>query len=271
MNNLNTLNKKKSDYDIIKDSYSDLYFPLYNFEILKGERKFADGFQYDNTLEYIYYYDLISSRPLRFKRKENYNYKDKVDCKKYYLDTEDFSANINEIFDISNKNAMLIQKVNKPFMLSFDNAEILKKFGLELDQENKIEENYICVDPITDMVIDSKMNFMYTLNSRKYGYLNKLMGKDVLYPLFYYQRNYEVNVDSYASQFPGVTEYYENSTVIIIIGSCLIVIFVAIAVVSFICLNKKLKLEKSLDMKEPLPIGTEFNANADEDRIDDNK
>ena len=271
MNNLNTLNIKKSDYDIIKDSYSDLYFPLYNFEILKGERKFADGFQYDNTLEYIYYYDLISSRPLRFKRKENYNYKDKVDCKKYYLDTEDFSANINEIFDISNKNAMLIQKVNKPFMLSFDNAEILKKFGLELDQENKIEENYICVDPITDMVIDSKMNFMYTLNSRKYGYLNKLIEKDALYPLFYYQRNYEVNVDSYASQFPGVTEYYENSTVIIIIGSCLIVIFVAIAVVSFICLNKKLKLEKSLDMKEPLPIGTEFNANADEDRIDDNK
>ena len=271
MNNLNTLNIKKSDYDIIKDSYSHLYFPLYNFEILKGERKFADGFQYDNTLEYIYYYDLISSRPLRFKRKENYNYKDKVDCKKYYLDTEDFSANINEIFDISNKNAMIIQKVNKPFMLSFDNAEILKKFGLELEKENKIEENYICVDPITDMVIDSKMNFMYTLNSRKYGYLNKLIGKDALYPLFYYQRNYEVNVDSYASQFPGVTEYYENSTVIIIIGSCLIVIFVAIAVVSFICLNKKLKLEKSLDMKEPLPIGTEYNANADEDRIDDNK
>ena len=166
---------------------------------------------------------------------------------------------------------MLIQKVNKPFMLSFDNAEILKKFGLELEQENKIEENYICVDPITDMVIDSKMNFMYTLNSRKYGYLNKLIGKDVLYPLFYYQRNYEVNVDSYASQFPGVTEYYENSTVIIIIGASLIVIFVAVAVVSFICLSKKLKLEKSLDMKEPLPIGTEFNANADEDRIDDNK
>ena len=271
MNNLLTLNIKKSDYDITKDSYTSSNFSLYNYERLIDDRKLADGFQYDNSLEYIYYYDLISSRPLRFKKKDDFKYKGKVECKKYHIDTEDFSVNINENFDKLNKNAMLIQKVNKPFMLSFDNAEILKKFGLELEQENKIEENYICVDPITDMVIDSKMNFMYTLNSRKYGYLNKLIGKDVLYPLFYYQRNYEVNVDSYASQFPGVTEYYENSTVIIIIGSCLIVIFVAIAVVSFICLNKKLKLEKSLDMKEPLPIGTEFNANADEVRIDDNK
>ena len=270
MNNLNTLNIKKSDYDIIKDSYSDLYFPLYNFEILKGERKFADGFQYDNTLEYIYYYDLISSRPLRFKKKDDFKYKGKVECKKYHIDTEDFSVNINENFDKSNKNAMLIQKVNKPFMLSFDNAEILKKFGLELDQENKIEENYICVDPITDMVIDSKLNFMYALNTRKYGYLNKNIGKNTLYPLFYYQRNYEVNVDSYESQFPGVTEYYENSTVFIIVGAVLIVIFVAIAVVAFIYLNKKVKSEGTLDIKESLnAIATELNNKSDEDRIDE--
>ena len=270
MNNLLTLNIKKSDYDITKDSYTSSNFSLYNYERLIDDRKFADGFQYDNSLEYIYYYDLISSRPLRFKKKDDFKYKGKVECKKYHIDTEDFSVNINENFDKSNKNAMLIQKVNKPFMLSFDNAEILKKFGLELEQENKIEENYICVDPITDMVIDSKLNFMYALNTRKYGYLNKNIGKNTLYPLFYYQRNYEVNVDSYERQFPGVTEYYENSTVFIIVGAVLIVIFVAIAVVAFIYLNKKVKSEGTLDIKESLnAIATELNNKSDEDRIDE--
>ena len=52
------------------------------------------------------------------------------------MDTPFDENDINENFDKSNKNAMIIQKVNKPFMLSFDNAEILKKFGLELEQEN---------------------------------------------------------------------------------------------------------------------------------------
>ena len=249
MNNLKTLNIKKYDYDITKDSNIKLSFPLYNFEKLLGDRIFSDGFQYDNSLEVIYYYDLISSRPLLFKNKEIVKYKDKIECKKYVLDLDNPSAGINEYFDLNDKNAMLIQKVNKPFMIKVDYIENLKKFGLELEETNN-NDNYICIDPISDMVIDSKMNFLFSLNTRKYNLLNKNIEKDITYPLFLYKRNYEIDVDSYSSQFPGVTEYYENVTTFIVIGVIFIIIFVAVAIVAFVYLKKRLKYEEENEIGE---------------------
>ena len=250
MNNLKTLNIKKEDYDITKDSNIKLPFPLYNLEKLLGDRIFSDGFQYDNSLEVIYYYDLISSRPLFFKNKETVKYKDKIECKKYVLDLEDLSAGINEYFDLNDKNAMLIQKVNKPFMIKVDYVEYLKKFGLDLKETNNNIENYICVDTISDMVIDSKMNFLYSINPRKYNLLNKNIEKDNIYPLFLYKRNYEIDVDSYSKQFPGVTEYYENATTFIVIGVIFIILFTAVAVVAFIYLKKRMKLEGDSEIGE---------------------
>ena len=254
MNNLLTLNIKKEDYDIIKDSYVKLAFPLYNFQRLTSSRIFSDGFQYDNSLDIIYYYDLISSRPFRFRKKDDVKYKDKVECKKYVLDTETPSAEINEFFDQKNKNPMITQKVNKPFMLKVDYKEELKKYGY--DNEDNLPENYICVDPISDMVIDSKMNFMYSINPRKYGILNQNIGKDETYPLFLYKRIYEVDVDSYAEQFPGVTEYYENYTAFIVIGVIIIVLFAVIAFVAFFYLNKKTKEDINESKVDPILPGS---------------
>lgn len=254
MNNLLTLNIKKEDYDIIKDSYVKLAFPLYNFQRLTSSRIFSDGFQYDNSLDIIYYYDLISSRPFRFRKKDDVKYKDKVECKKYVLDTETPSAEINEFFDQKNKNPMITQKVNKPFMLKVDYKEELKKYGY--DNEDNLPENYICVDPISDMVIDSKMNFMYSINPRKYSILNQNIGKDETYPLFLYKRIYEVDVDSYAEQFPGVTEYYENYTVFIVIGVIIIVLFAVIAFVAFFYLNKKTKEDINESKVDPILPGS---------------
>ena len=266
INDLVTLNIKKSEYDITKDSDINLNFPLYNFQKLLGDRIFSDGFQYDNSLEVIYYYDLISSRPLRFNRKEVVKYKDKLECKKYLLDTEKLSAEINEDFDSSDNKAMLTQKVNKPFALSVNYKGALKKFGYEYDDNNN-EDNYICVDPISDMVIDSKINLMYSLNSRKYGLLNKNIESNTLYPLFHYQRNYEVNINSYEKQFPGVTEFYEKSTTLIVVGVILIIVFVAVAVVAFIYLNKKIKREQFEEMQDNLePIVPDVNYNVNENK-----
>ena len=263
MNNLLTLNIKKEDYDVIKDTNIKLNFPLYNFEKLLGGRIFSDGFQYDNTLEVIYYYDLISSRPLRFNRKEDVKYKDKVECKKYYLDFDNINADINENFDLLNKNALLTQKVNKPFELKVENKQSLN----DKYTDGQFEDNYICVDPISDMVIDSKMNFMYYIETRKYSLINKEITQGISYPLFHYQRNYEVDVDSYEEQFPGVTEYYENSNTLIIVGVIFIVIFTAFAIVAFVYLNKKIKKEKSEDIQNSLiPMGPELVTNVDENK-----
>ena len=247
MNNLLTLNIKKSEYDYVKNTYIDIFSPTFNFEKLIGKRKFSDGFQYDSGLNVIYYYDSISSRPLRFIYNEDMKYKEKIECKRYNLDTQDFYADINELFDNELKYAMITQKVNKPFMLS-TNFEKLKKNGNKNELKDDKKDNYICVDKISDMVIDSKINLIYGIYSRNYGFVNSIIENDKFYPIFTYQRAYEVEVNSYEQQFPGVTEYYENMTIFIIIGIIVIVICIAIGILSCIFLNKKLKNAK----KEPL-------------------
>ena len=116
------------------------------------------------------------------------------------------------------------------------------------------------------------MNFMYALNSRKYSLLNKKIEKDAIYPLFHYHRSYEVNVDSYEKQFPGVTEYYENSTILIVVGVVLIIIFVTVALVAFIYLNKRLKKEKTGEISYTLePLNNELISNANENKNLENK
>lgn len=259
MNDLLTLNIKKQEYDYLQDKYINILSPTYDFEKLVGSRIYSDGFQYDHNLLVLYYYDSISSRPLRFKNPVEKKYKDKINCKRYELD-EDFFPELNENFDQENKNALITQKLNKPFMIStdFDN---LKKFNYVKEKV----ENYICVDTITDMVIESNINLIYSIYTRKYGYLNQNLKNEEIYPVFMYQRKYEVEVNSYEDQFPGVTEYYKNMTVFIIIGIIVIVICIVIAVLSFYLLKKKLKQDKKVSLKQSLvPLSdSEFKSNAD--------
>ena len=137
--------------------------------------------------------------------------------------------------------------MNKPFIIT-DKISVLQDYGFnDLKKEDII--NYICVDPISDLVIDSKLNLIYALNTRKYNLLNNEIKLEKNYPLFLYQRNFEVDVNSYESLFPGVTEYYENSTTFIIIGVIILILFIAIGLLSFIYLNKKIKSEKEDDVK----------------------
>lgn len=251
MNNLLTLNIKKHDYDYLKDDYIKLNSPIINFESLLGERQYSDGFQYDHDMKTIYYYDIISARPLRFKYQGNdNNYKDKIKCKRYDLEVSHLSADINEKFDENNKYSMLTQKVNKPFMISAD-FDIINNLKYKNDlRENKVN-NYICVDPITDMVIDSEINIFYGIYSRNFGFINNIIENEQIYPIFSYQRKYDVEVESYEKSFPGVSEYYKNMTVFIIIGVIVIVICIVIAVLSFYFLNKKAK-QKKVELKNSL-------------------
>ena len=147
-------------------------------------------------------------------------------------------------------------------MLSADFDNLKKyKYNKQLNEE-KIE-NYICVDPISDMVIDSNINLIYGIYTRKFGFLNKEIENEEIYPIFTYQRKYEVEVNSYEAEFPGVTEYYRNMTVFIIIGVIVIVIFVVIAALSFYYWYKKSKKSKKESMKQSLvPLSdSEFDSN----------
>ena len=261
MNNLTILNFKKKEYDYIKNNYVSIITPLFNYESLIDERKFSDGFQYDHNLRVIYYYDIISSRPLRFIYSKNINYKDKIPCQQYILDIDDLSADINEYFDKqnNNKNAMITQKLNKPFTISAD-FDILKQYEYNLNDEKV--DNYICLDPITDIVIDSNINLIYGIYTRNFGFINKNIVNNEIYPVFVYQRKFDVEVNSYEEQFPGVTEYYRNMTVFIIIGIIVIIIFVSLAVFIFCYLHKKLNRKvPQEEMKESLTNISEKNSN----------
>jgi hypothetical protein len=242
MNDLLTLNIKKKDYDFTKNEFSEFYSPIFNYELLLGTRKFSDGFQYHHELSVIYYYDSISSRALRFQNKGEKKYKDKIQCKNYELEDYDESYQMNEKLDLNEKYALITQRTNKPYV-------IMKNGESNAD-------NYICLDTVSDMVIDSNINLIYGMYSRKYGYINNRVKNNYVYPVFKYQRKYEVDIDSYEKQFIGVTEYYENYIVIIIIGVIFFAFFTTTTIISFVYLKKKYKndLKVQNDEEELLPV-----------------
>ena len=270
MNNLLTLNLKKTEVDNIDGSEKKLILPLFNFEKLLDERLFSDGFQYDHKLDVIYYFDYISSRPLVFVKESNVYFKDRIECKKYVLDNNDPTSGINEIFDRDSNKILMVQKSNKPFMIDANYADNLKKFGYE--SPNEIQ-NYICVDPVSDMVVDSKLNFVYSLYARKYGLLNKNLEIDGIYPLFMYNRNFEVDLNSYDEVYPGAADYYEDNFSFLIIGVIIVIFFATFALVAFNVVHKQEKEDKKDLTKvigDELGEGTEkLKSDADPDADND--
>jgi hypothetical protein len=276
MNDLLTLNIKKTEYDSLKDSLVKLNIPLFNFEKLLEENKFfSDGYQYDHRLDSIYFFDYISSRTLVFvKDSAAEEYKGRIECKKYVLNENDYTSKINEIFDKSSDILYMTQKTHKPIMLDPTKDNLLK-FGYD---PGKKLENYICVDPVSDMVIDSKLNFVYSINSRKYGLLNKNIEMDAVYPLFLYSKTYEVDLDSYEEQYEGAADYYGTNFWFLIIGVIIVIFFSTFALVAFNIVHKQDKEDRK-DLAEvigdELGEGTEkLKSDADpdiENNTDDNE
>lgn len=252
MNGLLTLNIKKEEYDYLQKRYINIFSPLFNFErLVFNTRQFSDGFQYDQHLKVIYYYDTISSRPYRFKYTKNQSYKGKIECRRYDFDIQGMSADLNEKLDLDNPYAMITQKLNKPIFVSpYEKSMDDKLKNIRANEE--VIDNYICLDPISDMVIDSNINLVYQLHTRNYGYVNKNINSLSTYPLFLYQRKFEVEVNSYEALFPGVTEYYSNLIAFLIVGIFIIILFGAIAIISFVYLKKKMGQNKNMSMKQSL-------------------
>ena len=264
MNGLLTLNIKKEEYDYLQKKYINIFSPLFNFErLVFNTRQFSDGFQYDQHLKVIYYYDTIFSRPYRFKYSKNQYYKDKIECRRYDFDVQGFSADLNEKLDSDNTFAMITQKTNKPMFILPDSVRGKIK-NIKLDEE---VDNYICVDPISDMVIDSKINLYYCLTTRNYGYVNNKIESLFLHPIFRYQRSFEVEVNSYEEQFPGVTEYYSYLIAFLIVGIFIVILFGAIAVIAFVFLKKRMDRNKDVSMKQSLVklTDSEFTSSSNRD------
>ena len=237
INDLPILNIKKSEYNYLLKDYSTIDAPILNYQTLTGDKSFIDGFQYEAEEEPIYFYDRISSRPYKFNYVEDSEFKD-IDCLKYEIDKDDLANNMNEVNDKNTQKALLTQKLNKPFMISVGNS------GLSSEIDNDVsEENYICVDPFTNMVVDSKINFVYSVYTKKYGYINPYIENEKVYPVFTYQKSYEVDIDSYNDYFPNIKSYYTFKLVFLIIGIICIIVCAIISLLAFLKLHKSLVKE----------------------------
>ena len=126
------------------------------------------------------------------------------------------------------------------------------KNGLNSSIKDDIsEENYICIDPFTNMVIDSKINFVYSIYTKKYGYINPNIDNEKIYPVFTYQKSYEVDIDSYNDYFPDITtSFYTFNLTFLIIGIILIIICFIVSLLYFLKLHKKL-VEEDLQKNGP--------------------
>ena len=83
------------------------------------------------------------------------------------------------------------------------------------------------------MVLDSKINLIYAIYTKNYGYINSNLENEKLYPVFVYSRNYQVDIDSFNDIFSEINSYKSFRKVILIVGIILIVLFFIIACFCF--------------------------------------
>ena len=228
INDCPLLNIRKLEYDYFSKSMQYIHAPLFNFQTLEGEKSFVDGFQYDHAKDKIYYYDKISSRPFKFSYSEDKKYHDYT-CRKYVLNKENIADDIDESNELKSDKAFLTQKLNKPVVITIGTDGLNKKI------ENVSEENYICVEENSNMVVESKINFVYSIYTKKFGYINSNIKNDQLLPIFTYSRDYEVSMDSFETVFPYMKDFKSFKTTF---STLMIIFIVLLAILSFFCFFK---------------------------------
>ena len=226
INDCPVLNIKKLEYNYLTKEYLYINSPIFNFQTLTGDKSFIDGFEYNHDEDTIFYYDKISSRPYKFIFSENVDYEDQT-CRKYELDINDIGT-INEKDDLNTKKAFISQKLNKPYIITIGKEEIRQRM-----EEDVPTENYICVEPYSNMVLDSSINFVYSIYTKNYGYINFNVENEKIYPIFIYNRNYKVDIDSFNSVFNEINDYKSTRKIFIIVFVVLIILFCLLACFCF--------------------------------------
>ena len=251
MNSIPIFNIKKEEYDPITNKFIQIGAPLFNYyDIEKNSIWFSDGYQYDSDLEVIYYYDELSSRILEFKLKGTKSYNNTIECVNYIMNNQNISLNINEERDINytlNQSFGLVsQRFNKPFVISsLDNDEIKKKITIS----NEEIENNICVDPLSNMVLESNINLVYSIYTKNLGDIFSMLKNNEFYPIILYNRKYNISMNSYNNIFNGNISYYNWRLFIIIFGSICTAIFIGLAIMFHLKNPNQSNLLNSFDGK----------------------
>lgn len=232
MNDFQVLNIRKFDYNYLLKDISIVDSPILNYQTLKGDKSFSDGFQYESEDEPIYFFDPLSSRPYKFDYTEDTTMND-IDCQKYVI-KDSLADGMNEASDSGSKKALITQKLNRPFMISVGNDDLSPNI------KTVSKDNYICVNPFTNMVISSRINLVYSIFTKSYGNIIPKIENNKTLPIFIYQRSYDVDTDSFNKYFSNISSYYTFKTVFLIIGIIIIVICFGASVFTFFKLHKRL-------------------------------
>jgi hypothetical protein len=251
INNLQIMNIKKMEYDYIKKENTYVIEPIMNYEKLNGDNSYIDGFQYNHEDDTIYYLDRISSGIYKFNFKDDSDVKGDLTCRKYTLDESCLNDNSDSIS----------QKLNKPLTISVNKDGL----GVKIKDETK-NENYICVEPNSNMVLESKINLIYSINTKNYGHLFYLLPKDTTnYPLFTYNREYKVDIDSFDEAFPGISSYKSFEKTLLIVG---IIIMVLFCIFACFCIFMFCKLKRGkINLPSEGPDTKLLNSSKEEDSI----
>jgi hypothetical protein len=172
MNNYNIFNTKSKVYSVKGDNYEDISTPLYQSAKLNNFY-LSDGFQFSSDRSVIHYYDKLSSRVLEFKYSKVVDFTKKLDCNYYVLNSANLKLNLIEnshrhsYLDYESEVATVYDKFSKPWIISkmdlFNNKNITKYYpNVNFTNLNNfpMNDNYICVDKYSDMVLKFNITLM---------------------------------------------------------------------------------------------------------------
>ena len=155
---------------------------------------------------------------------------------------------MNEKEESNFNKAFISQKLNKPFIVSVGKDGLDENINIEVTNDN-----YICVETFSNMVLESKINLVYSIYTKNYGDIVFKIDNDKTYPIFTYQRNYKVNIDSFNDYFSEINSYKSFRKRFIIIGCIFILVF---AIITCVCIYKffyyqtpRISLDKAPDDK----------------------
>ena len=106
------------------------------------------------------------------------------------------------------------------------------------------------------MVLNSTINFVYSIYTKNYGFLNSKIENKKLYPIFTYNRNYKVDIDSFNEVFSEINSYKSFRNIFITLGVIFIIIF---AILACFCFYKYCSTKKHInlnDLSQNLGINT---------------
>ena len=80
------------------------------------------------------------------------------------------------------------------------------------------------------MVLESKFNFIYSIDTKNYGYLYPKIESNKKYPIFIYSKEYEVDIDSFENAFPSISSAKSFKTYFLAFGIVFIIILAVVSV-----------------------------------------